>query len=628
MSKNYKLTDWLPTTVKEMELLGWEQPDIIIVTGDAYVDHPGFGSAVIGRILEKSGYKVVILSQPNWRDDLRDFKKIGKPRLFFGVTAGNMDSMVNHYTAARRLRSDDAYTPGGQPGFRPDYASIVYSKILKELYPETPVILGGIEASLRRVTHYDYWSDTLKPSILVESGADMLVYGMGEETIVALAEQLNSNKKINTIINISQTAFLLPKNEIQFEVNNWKTVEIASHEQCLKDKKLYASNFKVIEEESNKQQAERIIQKQGDKILVINPPQKVMTEKQIDASFDLPYTRLPHPKYEKRGNIPAFEMIKFSVNIHRGCFGGCSFCTISAHQGKFISSRSEKSILAELENIVQMPDFKGYISDLGGPSANMYRMQGADLDICQKCKRYSCIFPSTCSNLITNHKPILDLYRKAAKLDGIKKIFIGSGVRYDLFTGKTRSESIANSFDEYAKQLIVHHVSGRLKVAPEHNSDNVLQMMRKPSFKLFEEFKAKFERTSEDAGLKQQIIPYFISSHPACDIIDMALLAIETKYLGLKPEQVQDFTPTPMTLATEIYYSGYHPYTLKPVFTAKTQIQKKEQNLFFFWYKPENHQWIFNTLKRLKREDLASRLLPQKRFFNKEKAFNFKGKKR
>ena len=611
-----------------MEMRGWEQPDIIIVTGDAYVDHPGFGSAVIGRILEKSNYKVVILSQPNWRDDLRDFKKLGKPRLFFGVTAGNMDSMVNHYTAARRLRSDDAYTPGGAPGFRPDYASIVYSKILKELYPEIPVILGGIEASLRRVTHYDYWSDALKPSILVESGADMLVYGMGEESIVAVADQLNSNKKINTIINIPQTAFLLPKNEIQFEVNNWKTVEIASHEQCLKDKKLYASNFKVIEEESNKQEADRIIQKQGDQILVINPPQKVMTEKQIDASFDLPYTRLPHPKYEKRGNIPAFEMIKFSVNIHRGCFGGCAFCTISAHQGKFISSRSEKSILTELENIVQMPDFKGYISDLGGPSANMYRMQGENLDICQKCKRYSCIFPSTCSNLITNHKPILDLYRKAAKLNGIKKIFIGSGVRYDLFTGKTRSESIANSYDEYAKQLIVHHVSGRLKVAPEHNSDNVLQLMRKPSFKLFEEFKAKFERTSEDAGLKQQIIPYFISSHPACDVIDMAVLALETKYLGLKPEQVQDFTPTPMTLATEIYYSGYHPYTLKPVFTAKTQIQKKEQNLFFFWYKPENHQWIFNTLKRLKREDLANKLLPQKKFFNKEKAFSFKSKKR
>ncbi len=607
---------------------GWEQPDIIIVSGDAYVDHPGFGPAVIGRILEKSGYKVVILPQPNWRDDLRDFKKLGKPRLFFGVTAGCMDSMVNHYTANRRMRSDDAYTPGGIAGFRPDYACVVYSRILKELYPETPVILGGIEASLRRVTHYDYWSDTLKPSILIDSGADLLVYGMGEKTITELAHQLSDNKKINTIIDIPQTAFLVPKYDLQFQVNNWKTIELASHEQCLKDKKIYASNFKIIEEESNKQLADRIIQKVGDKILIINPPYPVMTEQQIDASFDLPYTRLPHPKYEKRGVIPAFEMIKFSVNIHRGCFGGCAFCTISAHQGKLISSRSEKSILKELDDIVQMPDFKGYISDLGGPSANMYQMQGKDLTVCQKCKRYSCIFPSTCINLNTNHKPIIELYKKAAKIAGIKKVFIGSGVRYDLFTGKSRSESIANAYDEYAKQLIIHHVSGRLKVAPEHNSENVLQIMRKPSFKLFEEFKAKFERISGDAGLNQQIIPYFISSHPGCDVTDMALLALETKYLGFKPEQVQDFTPTPMTLATEIYYSGYHPYTLKPVFSAKTQIQKKEQNLFFFWYKTENHPLIYNILKRMNREDLANKLLPQKKNIYPGKMNNFRGKKR
>jgi len=619
LSKNYKITDWLPTTVKEMELRGWKQPDIIIVSGDAYVDHPGFGPAVIGRILEKSGYKVVILPQPNWRDDLRDFKKLGKPRLFFGVTSGCMDSMVNHYTAARRLRSDDAYTPSGIAGFRPDYATIIYSKILKELYPETPVILGGIEASLRRVTHYDYWSDSLKPSILIESSADLLVYGMGEQTIVEIANLLNSDNKINSIINIPQTAFLVPKTELQFNVNNWKTVEIASHEQCLKDKKIYASNFKVIEEESNKQQANRIIQKVGDKILIINPPNPVMTEKQIDASYDLPYTRLPHPKYEKRGVIPAYEMIKFSVNIHRGCFGGCAFCTISAHQGKLISSRSEKSILNELKYIAQMPDFKGYISDLGGPSANMYRMQGNDLSICQLCKRYSCVFPSTCNNLNTNHKPLIDLYKKAGKIEGIKKVFIGSGVRYDLFIGKNRSESVANSYDEYAKQLIVNHVSGRLKVAPEHTSDNVLQIMRKPTFKLFYEFKTKFERISREAGLNQQIIPYFISSHPGCDATDMALLALETKNLGFKPEQVQDFTPTPMTLATEIYYSGFHPYTLKPIFSAKNIVQKKEQNLFFFWYKQENHQLIFNTLKRMNREDLALKLLPQRKNFQKRK---------
>ncbi|MCX6231411.1 MAG: YgiQ family radical SAM protein [Bacteroidetes bacterium] len=628
MSKNFQLTDWLPTTVKEMELRGWKQPDIIIVSGDAYVDHPGFGAAVIGRILEKEGYKVAILPQPNWRDDLRDFKKLGQPRLFFGVTSGSMDSMINHYTAARRKRSDDAYTPGGEAGFRPDYATVVYSKILKELFPETPVILGGIEASLRRVSHYDYWSDTLKPSILIDSKADMLVYGMGEQTIIDIARQLDQQKNINSIVDIPQTAFLQDNQALEFEINNWKTIEIASHEQCLKDKKVFASNFKIIEEESNRINADRIIQKTGDKFLVVNPPNALMSEVQIDASFDLPYTRLPHPKYEKRGVIAAYEMIKFSVNIHRGCFGGCAFCTISAHQGKFISSRSEKSIINELETIAQMPDFKGYISDLGGPSANMYRMQGNDIAICEKCKRYSCIHPAQCHNLNTNHKPLLELYKKAAKINGIKKIFIGSGIRYDLFTGKTRSETQLNAYDEYAKQLIVNHVSGRLKIAPEHNSDSVLKLMRKPGFKLFYEFKTKFERISKEAGLNQQLIPYFISSHPGCELTDMAELAIETKKLGFKPEQVQDFTPTPMTLATDIYYSGYHPYTLKPVFTAKTQEQKKEQNLFFFWYKAENHQKIQHILKRLNREDLASRLLPQKNSFYKGKSNNIKDKKK
>jgi uncharacterized radical SAM protein YgiQ len=611
-----------------MEMRGWKQADIIIISGDAYVDHPGFGAAVIGRTLEKEGFKVVILPQPNWRDDLRDFKKLGKPRLFFGVTAGSMDSMINHYTAARRLRKDDAYTPGGTAGFRPDYATIIYSNILKELFPETPVVLGGIEASLRRLTHYDYWSDQLKPGILVESKADMLVYGMGEKGIVSIAKALNNGMKAEEITDIPQTAYFQKKSSLQFDIKNWKTIEIASHETCLKDKKAFASNFKIIEEESNKMQASRIIQKVHDSFIVVNPPDAVMSEAEIDSSFDLPYTRLPHPKYEKRGVIPAYEMIKFSVNIHRGCFGGCAFCTISAHQGKFISSRSEKSILNEVEKISNMPDFKGYISDLGGPSANMYKMQGLDLNICSKCKRYSCIHPSQCFNLETSHQALVDLYKRAAKINGIKKIFIGSGIRYDLFIGKSRNEARDKAYDEYAKQLIVNHVSGRLKVAPEHNSDLVLNLMRKPSFKLFYEFKAKFEKISREAGLNQQIIPYFISSHPGCELADMAQLAIETKKLGIKPEQVQDFTPTPMTLATDIYYSGYHPYTLKPIFTTKTPEQKKEQNLFFFWYKAENHQKIQHILKRLNREDLASKLLPQKNSFYKSKSSNLRDKKK
>ena len=611
---NPNLSDWLPTTAKEITLKGWEQPDIIIISGDAYVDHPGFGHAVIGRILEHEGFKVAILPQPNWKDDLRDFKKLGKPRLFFGITAGCMDSMVNHYTAARRRRSDDAYTPGGEAGFRPDYATIVYTKILKNLYPETPVIIGGIEASLRRVTHYDYWSDKLKPSILIESGADLLVYGMGEEAIKEIANKLNAGIPVAEIRDIPQIAYASPAKEFINLQTNFSTIEIASHEQCLKDKKIYANNFKTIEEESNKQQPNRIIQKIGTDILVINPPYPVMSEKQIDNSFDLPYTRLPHPKYEKRGPIPAYEMIKFSVNIHRGCFGGCSFCTISAHQGKMISSRSENSILKELETIATLPDFKGYISDLGGPSANMYKMKGKDMGICNKCKRYSCIYPGTCANLDTNHKPLLTLYKKAAAIKGIKKVFIGSGVRYDLFVGKPRPVSIANSYDEYAEQLIKHHVSGRLKVAPEHSSENVLKMMRKPTFKLYNEFLVKFEKTCAAAGLNQQLIPYFISSHPGCNLIDMAELAIETKRLGFKPEQVQDFTPTPMTLATEMYYSGINPYTGEKVYSARDAVQKQEQHRFFFWYKRENHQWIESVLRKMNRGDLASKLLPQKKF--------------
>ncbi len=607
------LNDWLPTTAKEISLRGWEQLDIIIVSGDAYVDHPGFGHAVIGRILEHEGFKVAILPQPNWKDDLRDFKKLGKPRLFFGITAGCMDSMVNHYTAARRRRSDDAYTPGGEAGFRPDYATIVYSKILKSIYPDTPVIIGGIEASLRRVTHYDYWSDKLKPSILIESGADLLVYGMGEEAIKEIATKLNAGINIKDIKDVLQTAYIASTEE-DISTDSYKTVEIASHEACLKDKIVYASNFKTIEEESNKQFADRIIQKVGKSVLVINPPYPVMSEKQIDASFGLPYTRLPHPKYEKRGVIPAYEMIKFSVNIHRGCFGGCSFCTISAHQGKMISSRSEDSVLKELENIANMPDFKGYISDLGGPSANMYKMKGKDMNICNKCKRYSCIYPAVCNNLITDHKPLLNLYKKAAAIKGIKKVFIGSGVRYDLFTGKVRNISIANAYDEYAEQLIKHHVSGRLKVAPEHSSEAVLKLMRKPAFDLYHEFRMKFDKICANAGLNQQLIPYFISSHPGCNLIDMAELAYETKKMGFKPEQVQDFTPTPMTLATEMYYTGINPYTGEKVFTARDAKQKQEQHRFFFWYKKENHQWIETTLRRMNRPDLAAKLLPQKRF--------------
>ncbi len=595
------LLDWLPITKKETDLRGWNEVDIVIITGDAYVDHPAFGAAVIGRVLESHGYKVALIPQPNWRDDLRDFKKFGKPRLFFGISAGAMDSMVNHYTANKRLRSNDAYTPGGEAGFRPDYATITYSNILKKLYPDTPVIIGGIEASLRRVTHYDYWADELKPTIMLDSKADLGVYGMGELAIVEIAKALDEGKKINEITNVPQTFFLRTRQGTQQATSvqsEWNDLRLASHEECLKDKKTYASNFKNVEIESNKKHANRQLQDVGNHTLYINPPYPTMTEAQIDASFDLPYTRLPHPKYAKRGEIPAYEMIRHSVNIHRGCFGGCAFCTISAHQGKFVASRSKKSIMREVKQVVEMEDFKGYISDLGGPSANMYRMKGKDESLCEKCVRPTCIQPNICKNLDTNHHPLIELYKEVDKMPQVKKATIGSGIRYDLFlTNEDPSGKLG--YDEYFEQLMKRHVSGRLKVAPEHSSDEVLKLMRKPSFNLFVKLKKKFDKVNEKFHLNQQLIPYFISSHPACTLTDMAELAVKTKDLGYRLEQVQDFTPTPMTLATEIYYSGYDPYTLKPVFVAKTKQEKLDQQRFFFWYKPENRQYVKNALRKI-----------------------------
>ena len=609
MSIERPISDWIPMSHKEAEKRGWEEFDVILISGDAYVDHPSFGTAVISRIIEDEGLRIGIVAQPNWQDDLRDFKKLGKPRLFFGVTAGCMDSMVNHYTANKRLRSTDAYTPGGQAGFRPDYASTVYSQILKSIYPDVPVVLGGIEASLRRVTHYDYWKDQLMPSILVDSGADLLVYGMGDQPLRTLLKLMKRGVPFHQAKTINQVAFLNPKSEELPRNKNWETVELASHETCLVDKIQYATNFKIVEVESNKWEANRIIQHVGDQTLVINPPFKTMTENEIDQSFDLPYTRLPHPKYKKRGAIPAFDMIKFSINMHRGCFGGCSFCTISAHQGKFIASRSEKSILGELEQLVNHPDFRGYISDIGGPSANMYKMKGKDEAICAKCVSPSCIHPVICNNLDTSHEQMTKLYQKIDSHPKVKKAFVGSGIRYDLLVDDFNKNNEDGNHDRYIEQVITRHVSGRLKVAPEHTSDATLRVMRKPSFKYFHKFKEKYDKLSEKHGLKQQLIPYFISSHPGCEEEDMANLAAETKDMGFQLEQVQDFTPTPMTVAEVIYYTGLHPYTLKPIKTVKTREEKLNQNRFFFWYKRENKDWIKNRLTKAKRPDLIEKLL-------------------
>ena len=601
------ISDWLPITKKELEKHGWDELDVILISGDAYVDHPAFGTAVIGRIIEDEGFSIGIIPQPNWQDDLRDFKKFGKPKYFFGVTSGCMDSMVNHYTAAKRKRSTDSYTPGGDGGFRPDYATIVYSKILKELYPDVPVVLGGIEASLRRVTHYDYWSDELKPGILKDSGADMLVYGMGEQPLREILRLLKKGAPLDSLKTIPQTAILHEKNLPLPKNKQWEDVSLHSHEKCLRDKMAFAANFKKVEVESNKLAADRILQEVGDQVLIINPPFRTMTEKEIDRSFDLPYTRLPHPKYRNRGSIPAYDMIKFSINMHRGCFGGCSFCTISAHQGKFIASRSEKSILAEVEKVTEDPDFKGYISDLGGPSANMYKMKGIDESICEKCVSPSCIHPVICSNLDTSHQAMVDLYRKVDANPKVKKAFVGSGIRYDLLV-KSYNKALDESGEKYMEQVITRHVSGRLKVAPEHTADDTLRVMRKPSFKHFQAFKKSYDRIQKKHGLNQPLIPYFISSHPGCEEKDMANLAAETKDMGFKLEQVQDFTPTPMTVATVIYYSGVHPYTLKPTYVPRSKREKSDQHRFFFWYKKENRQWVKDKLLGSGNRELYDRL--------------------
>jgi uncharacterized radical SAM protein YgiQ len=622
----YTLNAWLPTTRKEVEARSWDYLDVILFSGDAYVDHPSFGTAVVGRLLESEGLRVAVVPQPDWHGDYRDFKKLGEPRLFFGVSPGAMDSMINHYTANKRLRSDDAYTPDRRPGMRPDYPSIVYTKILKELYPDIPVVLGGIEASLRRLTHYDYWQDKLKPGILIESHADLLIYGMGEQPLRELIKRMKNGERFQDIKDIRQTAYVIqrpqttpqppeegdnrddsPYPPLRGLGGGLADIFLYSHEECLKDELKQAKNFRHIEEESNKYEASRIIQQAGDQWIVVNPPFPPMTQDEIDASFDLPYTRLPHPKYKSK-EIPAFEMIKHSVNLHRGCFGGCAFCTISAHQGKFIASRSKESILKEVKAVTNMPGFKGYLSDLGGPSANMYQMKGKDETICRKCRKPSCLFPVVCKNLHADHTPMLDIYKAVDSLPGIKKSFIGSGVRYDLLLHDYEDEGQRQSARAYIEELITRHVSGRLKVAPEHTEPGVLKIMRKPSFELFGSFKRIFERINKHNGLDQQLIPYFISSHPGCTEADMAALAVETKGLNFRLEQVQDFTPSPMTLATEIYYTGYHPYTLEKVYTARTKDEKLAQRQYFFWYKPEFRRQITHSLQRLKRNDLIKKL--------------------
>jgi len=565
------LLKYLPTTRKETVLRGWDEVDIVFFTGDAYIDHPSFGAAVICRTLEAAGYRVAIVPQPDWHGDYRDFTKFGRPRLYFAVSAGSMDSMVNHYTAAKRKRSDDAYTPDGKAGARPDYCTITYCRILKQLYPDVPVIIGGIEASMRRLTHYDYWQDKLMPSILVDSGADLLVYGMGEQAMTEAAERVRqsaSADRLSALHSIPQTAYMTgDASEIPSDA-----IRLASHEEALRDKRKHADNFRLIETESNKIHQTTLVQPVGRLFVVVNPSYPPMTTAQLDAVFDLPFQYTPHPKYKDK-RIPAYDMIKWSVCMHRGCFGGCSFCTISAHQGKQIVSRSKESILRQIERLSRLPDWHGVLSDLGGPSANMYAMHGKDMSLCEKCARPSCLQPAICKNLNQDFAPLLDIYRTVDALPYVKHAFVGSGIRYDLMS------------EDYARQLITRHVSGRLKVAPEHCSDTVLHLMRKPQWTNYLRFRELFLRINREAGLNQQLIPYFISSHPGCTNRDMSLLANETKRMHYRPEQVQDFTPTPMTLSTTMFYTGINPYTGESVYVARTKEQKKQQNSYFFWYK-------------------------------------------
>ena len=613
-TREYRLSDFLPTTKKEMEIRRWDSVDVILFSADAYVDHPSFGAAVIGRVIEAAGFRVAIVPQPDWHGDFRDFKKLGRPRLFFGIAPGCMDSMVNKYTANRRLRSEDAYSPDGRHDMRPEYPTIVYTQILKQLYPDVPVVLGGIEASMRRLTHYDYWQDRLRPCILCDSHADMIIYGMGERPVLELCRRLDEGTPITDITDIPQTVYLARKGSLR-NMADTADIRLHSHETCLQDKRAEADNYRHIEEESNKMHASRLLQDVGDDTVVVNPPYPPMTTEELDASFDLPYTRLPHPKYKGK-RIPAYEMIKFSVNIHRGCFGGCAFCTISAHQGKFITCRSKESILREVEKVAEMPDFKGNLSDLGGPSANMYGMGGRNKKACERCARPSCIHPAVCPNLNTDHSALIDIYRSVDALPYIRRSYIGSGVRYDLLLHRSKDETVNRAADEYTRELIKSHVSGRLKVAPEHVADPVLELMRKPPFQQFRDFKRVFDRINRECGLRQQIIPYFISSHPGCREEDMAELAVITKSLDFQLEQVQDFTPTPMTISTEAWYTGYDPYTLRPVFSAKTPEEKLRQRQYFFWYKPEQRRDIERSLRAIGRADLISQLWNNNRYEN------------
>jgi len=602
----------MPMSREEMDLLGWDACDIIIISGDAYVDHPSFGAAVIGRLLEAQGFRVGIIAQPAW-DSADPFTVLGKPNLFFGITAGNMDSMVNGYTADRLPRSDDAYTAGGMGGKRPDRAAIVYAQRCRQAFKDVPIVLGGIEASLRRFAHYDHWSEKVRRSILFDARADLLLYGNAERAIVEVAHRLARNEPISEIRDLRGTAYAckkLPDDLAVIDASDADAqvvslgrkvrtaLQLPSYETVRSDKRHYAHASRHLHIESNPNNARTLIQDQGTAQLVVNPPPLPLTTEELDRVFELPYTRRPHPSYGE-AKIPAYEMIATSVMLMRGCFGGCTFCSITEHEGRIIQSRSTESVLREIEAVRDsVPNFSGTISDLGGPTANMYRLNCKSEKIQSSCRRLSCVYPEICSNLETDHAPLIDLYRKARKIPGIKRIMIASGVRYDL----------AVTSPEYVKELATHHVGGYLKIAPEHSEEAVLTKMMKPTLKSYDRFKELFEKYSKEAGKEQYLIPYFIAAHPGSSLNEMLNLALWLKQYGFRLDQVQAFTPTPMALATTMYHSGFNPLKKldrpEPVFSAKKLRERRLQKAFLRYHDPANWPKIREALQEMGRSDL------------------------
>ena len=586
---------FLPATPQEVKALGWDYVDVVLVTGDAYVDHPSFAMALVGRVLEAEGLRVAILAQPRW-DNCADFRKFGKPRLFFGVSAGNMDSMINKYTHNRKLRSTDDFSPGAVPGLRPDRATIIYSQRAREAYPDAPVIIGGIEATMRRFAHYDYWSDTVRKSVLLDAKADLLVYGMGERQVREAAARLKAGEKIQALRDIRGTAYPLGARETS-ALAIPGAVELPTAGEVTGDRIKFSTATRLIYENSNPFNAAVLVQKSEGKAVVQNPPALPLSTAEMDFIYGLPFTKLAHPSY--RQPIPALEMIKDSIVLHRGCFGGCSFCSLTLHQGRFIQSRSPASVEQEAQRLLKTPRHPGNISDLGAPSANMYEMRGRDMKVCHACRKLSCVHPVICPNLNTDHKPLLALMRRIRAVKGLKKAFVASGIRMDL----------ALKCGEYISEIARFHTGGLLKVAPEHISPKVLSVMKKPSVEVFKEFADRFLAESKKAGKEQYLVLYFISAHPGSTLADMADLAVFLKERNIRPQQINDFLPAPMEYATSIYFTGLDPFTLEPVYVPKKETERRMQRALLQYYKPENRPLITQALRAINRPDLIKKLL-------------------